>query len=143
MNKKNNFGDKYMIYNAELIEDIINIVENESENSYIDSDRVGEMLTLLSEERTRYLVGESNIPKEEYDEMINVIHSALTNKVDSFDVGGFNVRLERNDDGLTRVGFFVDNETNIVENYAFIDENNGYPINEETIANNVIFIKNF
>lgn len=132
-----------MIYSAELIEDIINIVENESENSYIDSDRVGEMLTLLSEERTRYLVGETNTPKEEYDEMINVIHSALTNKVDSFDVGGFNVRLERNDDGLTRVGFFVDNETNIVENYAFIDENNGYPINEETIANNVIFIKNF
>lgn len=133
-----------MGYCIELIDDIINLVENESESGYIDSDRVGEMLTLLSEERTRYLVGEALFPpKEEYDEMINTIHSALTNKVDSFDVGGFNVRIDRIDDGLTRVGFFFDKDTNIVENYAFIDESNGYPINEEIIANNAICTQKF
>lgn len=133
-----------MGYSTELIDDIINLVENESENGYLDSDRVGEMLTLLSEERTRYLVGEALFPpKEEYDEMIETIHSALINKLDSFDVGGFNVRIDRIDDGLTRVGFFLDKDTNIVENYAFIDESNGYPINEEIIANNAICTQKF
>ena len=130
-----------MTYDVSLIDDITNVIEHRSCFSDIDDDRVCSMLTFLSEIRTRYKVGELNTPKDEYDKMINTIHSALEKKLDSFDVNGINVRLERDGDELTRVAFYMDSDTNLIENYAFIDESNGYPINEEIIANNVIFIE--
>ena len=130
-----------MVYDVSLIDDIAYIIEHRSCFSDIDDDRVCSMLTFLAEIRTRYKVGGLNTPKEEYDEMINTIHSALEKKLDSFDVDGINVRLEREGNELTKVGFYMDSETNLIETYAFIDESNGYPINEEIIANNVIFVK--
>ena len=130
-----------MAYDVSLIDDIAYIIEHRSCFSDIDDDRVCSMLTFLAEIRTRYKVGELNTPKEEYDEMINTIHSALEKKLDSFDVDDINVRLEREGNELTKVGFYMDSETNLIETYAFIDESNGYPINEEIIANNVIFVK--
>lgn len=130
-----------MTYDVSLIDDITNVIEHRSCFSDIDDDRVCSMLTFLSEIRTRYKVGELNTPKDEYDKMINTIHSALEKKLDSFDVNGINVRVERDGDELTRVAFYMDCDTNLIENYAFIDESNGYPINEEIIANNVIFIE--
>ena len=132
-----------MTYDVSLIDDITNVIEHRSCFSDIDDDRVCSMLTFLSEIRTRYKIGELNTPKDEYDKMINTIHSALKKKLDSFDVDGINVRLERDGNELTRVGFYLDGETNLIENYAFIDESNSYPINEEIIANSVIFVKTF
>ena len=41
-----------MVHDVELIDDIISIVENDNGN--FDSERICEMLTFLSEERTRY-----------------------------------------------------------------------------------------
>lgn len=130
-----------MNYDISLIDDIAYIIEHRSCFSDIDDDRICSMLTFLSEIRTRYKVGELNTPKDKYDGMINTIHSALEKKLDSFDVDGINVRLERDGDEFTRVAFYMDSDTNLIENYAFIDESNNYPINEEIIANNVIFVK--